>query len=115
MPQTSYSANMSAAFEGQLADNGPNDIITRVQGEASAGMEFGLMLAEDTSVDSDAILLVDANSVPVGVLVRSQAYGVPDEYDPENDGVQPGAHLNILRKGRIWVAVEEAVTKGDPI
>jgi hypothetical protein len=112
--QTSYTAEQSAAYEGQLADDGPSDVLSRLQGEASAGIGFGLVVCQHLTVDGKAILPADANSRPLGITVRSQAYEVGREYIAASNGVQVGAMLNVLRKGRIWVAVEEAVTSGDP-
>jgi hypothetical protein len=115
MPQqTTYNANMSAAFEGQLADDGPNNMLSRLQGEASAGVGFGLVVCHHLTVDNKIILPADANSRPCGITVRKHDYAIPSEYDVDNDGLQPGAMVAVLRKGRIWVKVEEAVAIGDP-
>lgn len=112
--QTSYSNNLTAAYEGQLADNGPSDILSYLQGEASAGIGFGLGVCQHLTTDGKCILPADANSRPLGISVRSAAYATGTEYIASSNGIQPGAMVNVLRKGRIWVAVEEAVTAGDP-
>lgn len=113
MPQTSVTALMLPAYEGQLADSGPHDIITRYQGEASAGIGFGLCVVEGAA-DAEAVLPVDANSRAVGIVLRDAGYATPSEYNDASNGIQPNAMVSILRKGRVWVRVEAAVAKGDP-
>lgn len=109
--QTSYSTNLTAALEGQLADAGPHDIITMVNNEASAEMAFGLAVCFEGSTDDKGALAPDATTDKIaGILVRSHAYAQSDLGDT---GVVPGGTLNVLRKGRVWVKPETAVVPGD--
>lgn len=110
MSQTSYSYTMSAAFAGMLADVGDNDIFGAVQAESSLEIPFGVMVCKGSG-DNDAKLPAASTAKLLGVLVHSHNY--EPRLDLGTTGVKPGAMLNILNRGRIYVTVEEAVTKED--
>jgi hypothetical protein len=112
MSQTVVNSTLTKAFAGMLADAGPNDVITRIQAEASAEMPFGIMVAEGAA-DEAGILPVDGTSKFAGLLMHSHAYAKDTELGTV--GIKPKAVLSILRKGRAWVTVEETVAKGDPV
>ncbi len=112
MSQTSISANMTAAYAGLLADSGFRDVVSRYNSESSAQMPFGIMVCFGAADDA-AILPVDGTTKHVGVVIATQVY------DPTLDlgttGILPKRMISLLRKGRIWVQVEEAVAPGDPV
>ncbi len=109
MSQTSYSATMTYGIEGQLADSGPVDILSRVNGEASLEIAFGLGVKKGTG--DEAVLSPTAEGDRIeGIVVHSHAYAKTTELDT---GVKAKGSLSILRKGRILVKVEEAVVRGD--
>jgi len=112
MSQTSISTTMALAYAGLLADSGFHDVISRVNGEASAEIRFGAMVAQDTADDECDLLAADTDK-PIGVVVHSHAYDKPN--DLGDTGLKPKAMVNVLRKGRIWVPVEEAVVAMDPV
>ena len=70
MPQLSYTTAPAYGFPGMKADAGDDDCVTYAQGEASAEIPFGVMVVRGATAGT-ATLPVDANSVPVGVLVHS--------------------------------------------
>lgn len=114
MSQAAYSAAPGIGFAGQIADStSVREIITRANGEASAGMPFGVVVGFG-STDSKAILLADANTKIAGIVVRSHVYDPNFDLNSSRDP-KPGAVLNIGRKGHFYVTVEEAVVPGDPV
>jgi hypothetical protein len=110
MSQTSYSLTIAAAFAGMLADTGDNDIFGAVQAESSLEIPFGVMVCKGTG-DNDAKLPAAADAKLLGVLVHSHSY--EPKIDLGTTGVKPGAVLNVLNSGRVWVLVEENVTRED--
>lgn len=112
MSQTTYSYTMTTAFAGMLADSNIalNDIFGAVQAEASAEIPFGVMCCKGTG-DNDAKLPAASNAKLIGVLIHSHTY--EPRLDLGTVGVKPGAMLNIMNKGRVWVLVEENVTRED--
>lgn len=113
MSQTSYAAAPGIGFPGQIADNAPTDVITRANGESSAGIPFGVAVAFGVN-DSEAILLVDANSKIAGIAIRSHAYDPNFDLNTSRD-LAPNAVFAIGRKGHFYVTVEESVAPGDPV
>jgi hypothetical protein len=113
MPQTSY-ANQSAtaAFAGMLADGSDNEVSSYVQAEASAEVAFGRMVKHGT-LDTDALILTAGTNKLAGIVTHAHNYAKDTELG--STGLKPKAQLNILRKGRVWVAVEEAVAVGGAV
>lgn len=114
--QTSY-AEMPVAFAGMKADASDDQVDSYAQGEASAEIPFGVMVCQGTAggtsgTPDKAILPVDANSVPVGVVVHSHDYDSRTELG--TTGLKPKTMLSVMRRGRIWVQVEDAVTVNAP-
>lgn len=76
--------------------------------EASAEIAFGKAVIADTVNLVDGVKLPSANNQVVrGIAYRRQHIGSPEEY---GTGVKPGATFMILRKGRIQLPLEVAVT-----
>jgi hypothetical protein len=108
MSQTSYSSTMSFGIEGQLADNGANDVLSKVNG-AAAEIEFGMGVIRGAS--DEAVILPSAETdVIIGIALHSHAYALGTELDT---GIEEEGSVSMLRKGRVLVLVEEAVTAGD--
>lgn len=110
MSQLSYSTYQSAAFPGMLYDNGDNDVLSYVSEEASANMPFGIALAKGAA-DFGALLMVNGSSVVIGVAQHVHNVD-PGQVaaTPAGAGVPPKYPVNVLKRGRIWVSVEQAVT-----
>jgi len=108
--QTTYAA-AAVALEGQLFGDGPHDVRTMINQEASAEVPFGHGVKfEGSTEDLGALLPTAETSVIAGIVAHSHAYA-DDELG--TTGVLPGATLNVLRKGKIWVAVEDGCAPGD--
>lgn len=109
--QTSISQTPTVALAGQLVDSAENDVLSYVSEEASEEIPFGVMVMHGTADDQCLLLdgtAAEADDKLLGVTVRSQAYAKDTELG--DTGVKPKNVIGILRKGRIWVEVEEAVT-----
>ena len=116
IPQTSYSATLTAALEGQLADDGPHDVIVGYNDESSASIAFGRAVKYGaTATDNEGMILPSAETDKiVGITVHSHEYSKGyTGAQLDATGVVAGAPLSVLRRGRIWVVCEDAVTRGD--
>lgn len=112
--QSTYGFNMTAAIEGQLADDGDHDIIPMRNVEASASIAFGRGVKFGGTSDDAGCKLPSAETDKIaGITVHSHAYGVSPYGDLDSTGVKVGGILNVLRKGRIWVVAEDGCAPGD--
>ncbi len=102
MSQLNYNVNMDVAFEGMLADSGKIDALSKITEGAS--LEFGLGCALGTSDNQVAPLAAIADKF-AGVVIHRHR---------EEGELGDKVSVSVLRKGRIYVKVEEAVVKGDP-
>jgi hypothetical protein len=115
MSQTSYSTYQGLPFAGVLADNGEKSVLSYINAEASANMPFGIGMAKGTG-DQDAILMVNASSVIVGVALHTHAVEPGTlAATPVGAGVPPKTPVASLTRGRVYVTVEEAVTPASPV
>jgi hypothetical protein len=109
---TSY-AEQDVGFAGMLADSGDNRVESYVQGEASEEIAFGWGVVQGTEgtppAADKAIKPVDANSKVVGIVLHSHNYH-PD-VELGTTGVKPKAMLSVLKKGVVYLYVEDTVVK----
>jgi hypothetical protein len=94
-----------------------NEIDSFVNAEASAEIPFGVMVCQGAT-DKAALKLntsaaAMAGDVLLGVVVHSHAYAVSGELG--TTGLKPGVIMSVLRKGRVYVQVEEAVTPASAV
>lgn len=125
MAQTTYSENPAIAQLGLLGDNGMTDKVSRY---SAAVIPYGRCVSLDTTpgkvkLPAAALDILDANSEsrPVeGIVIRTDAI---EEQAANSLGVAAanvaaypiGYNFSVLRKGRIWVWAEEAVTPADQV
>lgn len=116
MSQTSYSTLQLVAFAGQLGDIGPHDIGTFTNSILSS-VPFGIAVSADPT-NGDAHFKLPAASGDLddthllGVTAATQAI--------ENLVVGGGSYkqyaaVGVMKKGRVWVQVEEAVVAFGPV
>lgn len=108
--QTEVSARMPIGIPGQLADLHTaefGDVVSAVNEEAAAEIPFGVMVKQGTD-DDDVKLLAATNDPIKGVVVFGHNFDNPVQRG--STGLKPGVHFGILRKGRIFVTTEDAVT-----
>lgn len=109
--QSTYAIEHAAAYEGMQADSGLQDIISLAN--TSAGLLYYGHLVVAGSNGGAKIVTAGTDS-PLGISVSSKTY--EDYVVKEQDGRvgYPATYVsNVLRKGRIWVYVQEAVAVGD--
>lgn len=102
MSQTTYNANFAKAFEGLLADVNNMDTLSKV-GEGAIG--FGLGVVQGT-LDEQA---------KAPTVITQKVLGVSIHKHIENGDTLDKRAFGVLRKGRIWVKVEEDVVAGDDV
>lgn len=109
--QTTYALSpaFTVAIEGALADNSEFQAIAKFNGEASLHIPFGRAVKFGAS-DNAALLPAAETDKVCGIVMHANQY---DSVELTSTGIAPGAMLNILRKGRLWVMARTAVTPGD--
>lgn len=113
--QTTYGYDFPVAFAGQLADINDNEIVTGVL-EGAANIPFGVGLKKGTS-DDGYVLPAAAPDLIEGLAVHSHSrdnLGF-SSLTPATAGVKPTQNMNVLRRGSMYVLVEEAVVSHDVV
>lgn len=115
MPQTSVTVRPTQAFIGMLGDTAySKNAEAYVNSEASAEIAWGFMVKQGAT-DTSALLLSAGTDVDklIGIVAYSQAYDKPNELGAW--GLLPKITMGVLKKGQIWVPVDEAVTPASPV
>lgn len=103
----SYPLRPVAGWIGQVLRNDLEE--QAVNAEASAEIAFGKAVILDTVDARTGVKLPSANNQVIrGIAYRMHDLGTPEEYGTV--GVKAGIPLRILRKGRIMLPLEVAVT-----
>ena len=114
--QTTYGTHQSIAFAGMLADSSDDhDIKPMINREVSAEIAFGRAVKFGSTTDETSALLPDSENAKIaGILCHSHGYthGYTGA-DLGDIGLKPGSVMNVLRKGRVWVIVEDDTLIGD--
>lgn len=109
MSQTSYAVNTDAAFAGQLGDVGPHDIESKTN--LTVTVPFGQAQVQGTK-DYECKFPSSLSDKLLGVSVAQQT----NENLVGSGGSYPALKpLSLMKKGRVWVAPEVAVTPADPV
>lgn len=96
-----------ASFPGSVLRNDIEESV--VSTEASAEIAYGKAVILDTVNTRNGVELPTANNQVIrGIAMRGHFIGTPEEYG--TTGIKPGASFKILRKGRIMLPLEVAVT-----
>lgn len=113
MSQTSYSVNQAASFAGMLGD-AASPIDSRVYlAKTGVPIPFGLVVAKDVSGDSICRLPTGSTDDLVGVSLASQS--VEQSIGGSTPQYAALEAVPVLRKGRVWVTCEQAVTPADSV
>ena len=120
--QTTYNEYQPIAYAGMLYDVGNRDIVSAT--DPTEVVPFGAALVQgptDTScrlpnASADGAMLLGI-AIAEATKEQSLTPGVVNNvnYPAGTVNYPPGTTISILRQGRVWVAVEEAVTPGSPV
>ena len=114
MSQTSYTVDPAVGFRGLLADPGADKFAISLANGAAAAQGFGVAVRRDAANPGEQFDVFSATGQAVaGVLVHTQSL-----QNPSLAGVGGVALLEeatVLRKGRVWVPIEEDIAVGDPV
>lgn len=122
--QSTFSDAPAIGYAGTLDSNLAHDVITMKNAEASSSIQFGraVKFKDTVSSDKDAVLPAAETDSIIGIVVRSDTYGVAwtdlngnVSGQLDANGVKPGAFLNVLRRGRILVVCEDGCEAGDKL
>ncbi len=114
MSQTAYTVEAALGFRGLLGDPNDDSFAIPLANGAAAAQGFGLMMRRDATNPLDQFdIFSAAGQTPVGVTVHTQAQEDPSLADPLGIALLESASL--LRRGRIWVRTEVAITLGDGV
>ena len=114
MSQTAYSVDPALAFRGMLGDPNDDSFAIPLANGAAAAVGFGIAVRRDVTNPEDQFDIFNATGQDcVGILVHTQAQENPALTG--DLGVDLLEVASVLRRGRIWVRVEEAVSVGDPV
>jgi hypothetical protein len=113
--QTTYATSMSAAYAGMRASNNPGDVVVPMRNnEASAEIAFGRAVKYEGSTDDDGALLPTAETSKIaGIVMHRHGYTMGSAGELGDTGLKPGAILEVLRCGEIWVVCEDGCAPGD--
>lgn len=115
MSQTAYALEPAVASAGLLSDMGQSQIHSRTNEEV-VDIPFGIAMKKGTTFVDDGSLLPTASGDKVeGVTVSTPARDNIGLATAGVNGIRAGARYNLLRKGRVWVNVEQAVVPTDTI
>ena len=104
--QTTYPTKPAVSFNGMLADLVDHDMTSKVNLDPGGAIPFGVAVKNGAD-DTTAVLPTAGNDKICGIAVHSHAY---DNAALANSlGVPAGDMINNLKRGRVWVNVEEAV------
>lgn len=115
MSQLSYSRlQAQVAYEGQKADAGFDDVITAI---AEGAVPFGKLVVRGTDADKQGKLpgaSADVTTVTSVLGIALHAHDREQDSSVAADYKDKEA-MSVLRQGRCWVKVEEAVTVGSTV
>lgn len=105
--QSTYLTEMAAAFLGMIANNEPNNLISR-EVETTAGLGFGIPVIQGTA-DNQCDEVSGSTDDVIGITVRDQST-TDDKFAQADTAL-------LIRKGVIWVIVADAggVSAGDDV
>ena len=108
--QDTYPLAPGLALPGMRYDTGKTDDITMINTHATDQIGFGMAVGRNPSgSDKAAMPLAAITNLVAGILERSEAYA---KSELGTLGPLPGATLNVMRWGRLWVICENGCTRG---
>ncbi len=114
MAQTTYTDTFALGFEGQLADGGV-DRFSETRVNTTVEMSFGRAVVRHASNDNEVEVPSTGNTNFEGVTHHTHAVELGEITGTATEGIPVNKPANILRKGRVLVIVEEAVTPASSV
>lgn len=113
--QTTYPEQFSIGFEGQLAD-GASDRFARSYTNITVDMEYGRMVVQAPGdADNECSVPATGSIAALGVTMFTHATERTLLPDAGTFGIPVNKPANVLRRGRVVVVVEEAVTPASAV
>lgn len=114
MSQTVLTVDPAVGFRGLIGDGARDKHIRSYANGAAAAQGFGILVKVDAANPEDQFdIFSGAGQKPLGVLVHQQP-----QQDPKLLGVTGVALLEVvgvMKRGRIWVPVEETIVATDRV
>lgn len=116
MSQTTYNTTPPIAAEGEIGTSGPVDLISGIANDTNAVIPFGKFVVTKTAAAGGEIPEVELPNATgevtgvyaLGVVVRDRT--IENDSATAFAGYTDGEVLTIMRRGRIWVISEDAVS-----
>ena len=99
--QTAYSYDASRAVAGKVADNGPNDIITRL---AATSLPMGVVVRFTKDATGEVELPTDDTGIIAGVTCYDPM--TMQSYPSGSNVITAGRPVAILKRGRVWAVTD---------
>ncbi len=112
MSQTAYPLEAAVAFPGMLGEGGKEFSISRANEDAVA-IGAGRPVVVGTDPETQAALPSSAGETFLGITTAKHGRERLDLVGAAS--FRQNENMEIVRKGRVWVTVEEAVVYGDPV
>jgi len=109
MPQLSYDIEMQKAIPGMVSDLRPKTIESRA---AEVDIDFGLALVRGTD-PAKQVKIPTASAKFFGV--SAERYYLEQDLATNQGLYKEGESVPILRKGRLWVHIDQDVAIDDPV
>ena len=110
--QTTFSVAQSGAFAGMLGDIGDHYIRSCLNEEAVA-IPFGVLLKQGTADNQGLLYDTVGGLTLLGIVAHTHALSNRDLSNA--DGVAVDGTANVVRRGAVYVLVEDAVAAGDTV
>lgn len=110
MSQTSYTSTHAVGYEGDKADSAVA-VVSGKRNNSGAALPFGRALVHDAGAGTSEL----AVKLPSAMTDKVVGFNLADRAREACDGVADDAMINNLRKGRIYVAPEDAVTPASSV
>ena len=103
--QTTYTVNMPVAYDGQLGDMNPKEIISLLC-ETAAGVSFGRTVSLGTADDQGVL----GGTAPIGVAVRELAHeGAASTAVVQYNETEA---MSIIRDGYVYALIADNGSRG---
>lgn len=124
MPQTTVSTLYAVAFVGMEPDSANqtgDNYISRTSTETTLQIPFGTVVKDDAANKGTGCKAMAAQAdLPLGIVPYSATYQINKELSQTADangniGLLPAVAVQIKRRGRLWVQIDEDVADGDAV